>query len=77
MNQCDRLTALCGALLGILALIFACTALASRNWEIESNTDYFRSSSKYNQLHLSRITSIFSLIFTFIGILASLFMIKK
>jgi hypothetical protein len=77
MNRCDRLTALCGGLLGIFSLIFACTALASRNWEIETNTDYFRLSSKYHQLHLSRIMSIFSLIFTCIGILTSLIMIRK
>jgi hypothetical protein len=77
MTHCDRLTALCGALLGILALIFACTALSSRNWELKSNTDYFRSSPKYHQLHLSRIMSIFSLIFTSIGILASSLMITK
>ncbi|CAF4166285.1 unnamed protein product [Rotaria sp. Silwood2] len=67
MNHYDCLTALCGSILGILALIFACTALSSRNWEKETNIDYFRSSSKYNQLHLSRVMSIFSLIFTFIA----------
>ncbi|CAF3349667.1 unnamed protein product [Rotaria socialis] len=77
MNRCDCLTALCGSILGILAFSFACTALSSRNWEIETHVDYFRSSSKYNQLHLSRIMSIFSLIFTFIGILASSYMIIK
>jgi len=77
MNRCDRLIALCGTLLGIFAFIFACTALFSRNWEIETNTDYFRSSSKYHQLYLSRIMSIFSLIFTCIGILASSLMIIK
>jgi hypothetical protein len=77
MNRCNRLIALCGTLFGILALILACTALSSRNWEIETNTDYFRSSSKYNQLHLSRIMSTFSLIFTSIGILTSLLMFIK
>ncbi len=73
MNRCDRLIALVGALLGIFALIFACTALSSRDWEIKMNTDDFRSSSKY----LSRIMSIFSLIFTCIGILTSLLMMIK
>jgi formate hydrogenlyase subunit 3/multisubunit Na+/H+ antiporter MnhD subunit len=77
MNRYDRLIALCGTLLGIFAFILTCTALSSRNWEIETNIDYFRSSSKYHQLHLSRIMSIFSLIFTCIGILASSFMIIK
>jgi hypothetical protein len=77
MNRCDRLIALCGALLGILTLIFACTALSSRNWEIETNIDYFRSSAKYHQLYLSRIMSILSLIFTSIGILTSSLMIIK
>ncbi|CAF1011785.1 unnamed protein product [Rotaria sp. Silwood1] len=77
MNYYDRLIALCGSILGILALIFACIALFSYNWEKETNIDYFHSSSKYNQLHLSRIMSIFSLIFTFIGIITSSFMIIK
>jgi hypothetical protein len=77
MNRCNRLTALSGTLFGILALIFACTALSSPNWEIETKTDYFRSTSKYNQLHLSRIMSIFSLLFTSIGILTSSLMIRK
>jgi len=67
MDRCERLTALCGTLLSI----FACTILSSRHWKIETNTDYFRSSSKYNQLHLSRILTIFNLIYIYIGILVS------
>ncbi|CAF0961355.1 unnamed protein product [Adineta steineri] len=77
MNRCDRLVAFTGALLGIFALIFACIALSSRNWEIESSTDYFRSSSNYDQLYLSRIISCFSLIFIIIGICTSILMILK
>lgn len=77
MNPCERLTALCGSILGLFAFILACTALSSRNWEIETHVDYFHASSKYNQLHLSRIMSIFSLIFTLIGIFTSSYMIIK
>jgi hypothetical protein len=77
MNRCDRFTALCGAILGLFAFIFACIALSADNWEIETGTGYFRSSFKFHQLYLSRIMSIFSMIFTLIGIFTSLFMTIK
>ena len=56
MNRYDRLIALCGVLLGLLAFVCACIALSSRQWENESKIDYFRSSSKYQQLRRSWMT---------------------
>ncbi|UJR32181.1 hypothetical protein I4U23_019645 [Adineta vaga] len=77
MNRYERLIALCGVLLGLLAFVCACIALSSRQWENESKIDYFRSSSKYQQLRLSRIMTTLSLLFTCVGICASVLMLIK
>ncbi|CAF0764315.1 unnamed protein product [Adineta ricciae] len=77
MNRYDRLIALCGTFLGLVAMICACIAFSLGNWEKESKSDYFRSVSKYHQLYLSRIMSTFSLIFTVLGICASALMLIK
>lgn len=77
MKRSDRLLALAGAVLGLSAFVTACVALAAPGWELDSNANYFRSSDKYQQLHLSRVTSVFGLLFTLVGVLASSWMLIK